>query len=264
MTRRIFFIALMLTPLFHSCKKDESKKKETTMKTQPTEKIVAQEKIELKKVPKKEIIHIDKELLIGSWIDTSKYALHFTINSNGKAHSDNMKTLLYEKWRLDGNKITFTIKNIGNHTTTVSDETYEIKQLDREKLVLTSKDITLKYQRKQKKQPTVTNIKPGQKITSPVKININSEGVWFASEGQLGTVEIIDEKGNVLNKKDDYGFLLIVSGNWMSSEPAIFEGKVTFNARGAKKGKIKIYSEPGEGEGVEAGVLYILEIPVTF
>jgi len=114
-----------------------------------------------------------------------------------------------------------------------------------------------------KKHPTI-NIKKGEKITSPLTIKINSQGVWSAFEGELGTVEIVDEENRVLNQKDDWGILFTSDGNWMHSKPAYFETTVKFDPKGAKKGKIIIYNNSGEGEGEEAGSSYQFEVAIRF
>lgn len=43
---------------------------------------------------KKSINHKD---ILGYWLDQSEAQLHFTLLENGKARSDNMKTLIYQK-----------------------------------------------------------------------------------------------------------------------------------------------------------------------
>ncbi len=60
----------------------------------------------------------------------SEAALNFTLLADDTAKSDNMKTLLYKKWRVAGNNIIFTIESIGNHTSSTDDEVYEIIKLD--------------------------------------------------------------------------------------------------------------------------------------
>lgn len=79
---------------------------------------------------------VAKDFLIGSWKDTSKSALHFTLLDNGTARSDNMKTLHYKNWKLNGNQITLTIESIGNDTLSMDTETYIIEKLTRERLIL--------------------------------------------------------------------------------------------------------------------------------
>ena len=48
----------------------------------------------------------NKKMLIGSWEDQSKSALHFSLFEDGTAQSDNMATLLYQRWSVKDNKIT--------------------------------------------------------------------------------------------------------------------------------------------------------------
>lgn len=42
---------------------------------------------------------INTDFLIGSWIDQSEALLHFILFADGSAKSDNMATLLYQKWQ---------------------------------------------------------------------------------------------------------------------------------------------------------------------
>jgi hypothetical protein len=48
--------------------------------------------------------------LIGSWLDTSERKFHFTLFKDRTARSDNMKTMLYKKWRIEGNNLILTIE----------------------------------------------------------------------------------------------------------------------------------------------------------
>lgn len=79
---------------------------------------------------------IDKALLIGSWIDTSAAALNFTLLADGTARSDNMRTLLYEHWRTEGDRLILTAKSIGNGVSSVSEEVYVIEVLTDSTLLL--------------------------------------------------------------------------------------------------------------------------------
>ena len=85
------------------------------------------------------------KLLIGSWKDKSSAALHFSLLSDGSARSDNMKTLLYQKWSVKGNKLTLTIKSIGNGNSSVSEEVFDIYKLDEESLILKQDNIVFEY-----------------------------------------------------------------------------------------------------------------------
>src|SRR5687767_6294281 len=65
---------------------------------------------------------IDTTYLIGSWEDQSEKALHFTLNADGTAQSDNMATLLYQKWNVKDNQLSLVEKSVGNkqsHTDTI-------------------------------------------------------------------------------------------------------------------------------------------------
>ena len=117
---------------------------------------------------------------------------------------------------------------------------------------------------KPKRKIPTTNIKDNQKITSPLYVKVNSEGIWFASEGELGFVKIVDKNNKMLNKKGNFGILSSMDGNWMHSNPAFFETEVDFEIEGEKSGRIIITSNAGNGEGDEAGSTYTIEIPVTF
>ncbi|CAM2933926.1 lipocalin family protein [Flavobacterium frigoris] len=102
-------------------------------------------------VSEKSNLQTDKDLVIGSWKDTSESALHFTLFADGTAQSDNMATLLYKNWRLDGNTIIFTIESIGNKTSSTDEEVYEIQKLDENELILKKENRSYKYIKSNKK-----------------------------------------------------------------------------------------------------------------
>ncbi|MCM4168441.1 hypothetical protein KCTC52924_02013 [Arenibacter antarcticus] len=91
---------------------------------------------------------VEKEFLVGSWKDTSKSALHFTLLKNGTARSDNMKTLLYKNWKVKANQITFTIESIGNGTSSMDTITYNIEKLTRDELILKKGNYLSEYTKK--------------------------------------------------------------------------------------------------------------------
>lgn len=91
---------------------------------------------------------INEKLLIGSWLDQSEAKLHFSIIENGHARSDNMKTLLYEKWKLKGTKLILTAKSIGNGTSSIGEEEYAIQKLTKHKLILKIGEYKLEFVRK--------------------------------------------------------------------------------------------------------------------
>ncbi|CAL2075495.1 Lipocalin-like protein [Tenacibaculum sp. 190524A02b] len=89
-----------------------------------------------------------KELLIGSWLDTSKSELHFTLFKDGSARSDNMATLLYKKWRLNGATLILTEESIGNGSSSIGEYSYEIQTLNAQEMILKQGNYLLKYTRK--------------------------------------------------------------------------------------------------------------------
>jgi hypothetical protein len=91
---------------------------------------------------------VQKEFLIGSWEDSSPAALHFTLFEDGTARSDNMQTLLYKKWKVNGTQIIFTIESIGNDTSSVENRTYNIEKLTKNKLILRNGEFLLHFTKK--------------------------------------------------------------------------------------------------------------------
>lgn len=97
---------------------------------------------------KKYASDINTELLIGSWLDTSESALHFSLLKDRTARSDNMATLLYKKWRLEGTKLILTVKSIGNGTSSMGEEIYEIQTLTEEKMILQNGEYLFEFVKK--------------------------------------------------------------------------------------------------------------------
>lgn len=91
---------------------------------------------------------VENELLVGSWIDSSDAALHFTLFNNGTARSDNMKTLLYKSWKVKGNQISFIVESIGNGMSSVDTLTYNIEKLTKNKLILKKDNYLSEYTKK--------------------------------------------------------------------------------------------------------------------
>ena len=106
--------------------------------------------------------------------------------------------------------------------------------------------------------PTV-NVKRNEKIISPKKIRVNSEGIWYANEGELGWVQLKDNEGNELARG-----ILSAEGEWMNKDPVMFSTVLTFDLKNRERGKLIIHNNPGPGDGDEAGQDINFEIPVTF
>ncbi len=110
-----------------------------------------------------------------------------------------------------------------------------------------------------KKFPKV-NVKPNQRLASPFNVELNSKGLWSASEGEVGMVTVVDSDGNKLGS----AILSSTDGNWMTSGPAKFGSKLNFQLKSSKSGKLVFSSNAGPGDGAEAGKIELFEIPVIF
>jgi len=91
---------------------------------------------------------VENELLVGSWIDSSDAALHFTLFNDGTARSDNMKTLLYKNWKVQGNQISFIVESVGNRTSSMDTLAYNIEKLTETKLILKKDNYLSEYTKK--------------------------------------------------------------------------------------------------------------------
>ena len=91
---------------------------------------------------------VENELLVGSWLDSSDAALHFTLFNDGTARSDNMKTLLYKNWKVQGNQISFIVESVGNRTSSMDTLAYNIEKLTETKLILKKDNYLSEYTKK--------------------------------------------------------------------------------------------------------------------
>ncbi|MEE9349293.1 MAG: hypothetical protein V3U80_04540 [Flavobacteriaceae bacterium] len=107
-----------------------------------------------------------------------------------------------------------------------------------------------------KKYPSV-NIKANQKITSPLKIKVNSLGIWSAFEGEIGTVRLYGAANKQLG---NVGILHVSDGvDWMVEGNVPFDATITFEAGKSSKGKL-VFDNNNPGEGDDKS----FEIPVQF
>lgn len=112
-----------------------------------------QENADHKKAAQKSTV--TERYLIGSWEDSSPAALHFTLFEDGTARSDNMSTLLYEKWYLKDNNLYLVAKSIGNKSSSTDTETYVIKHLDESQMKLKQGNRVMEYRRVQQNKNTI-------------------------------------------------------------------------------------------------------------
>ena len=93
--------------------------------------------------------HIKNEDVLGSWIDLSEAKLNFTLLENGVARSDNMETLLYQKWELKGDSLILTMKSIGNGTSSIDEMAYKIEMPNSNKMILFTEYSSNEYLKKE-------------------------------------------------------------------------------------------------------------------
>lgn len=110
-----------------------------------------------------------------------------------------------------------------------------------------------------KPQYPSVNVNPHDVIQSPQDIHINSMGVWYAFEGELGYIELIDREG----KRLALG-VMSATGEWWNSGPAMFKTTLIFDPGNSTHGTLLVHNNPGGGSGHEAGEQISFEIPVRF
>jgi len=103
--------------------------------------------------------------------------------------------------------------------------------------------------------PTV-DVQPYQMISSPLNINGNSNGAWHGFEGNLGTVEVQNDAGDVLAVAG-----LLITGEWMTEDPVNFSAIVEFDAGDAIQGKL-VFKNANPSNNRELDKSF--EVPVQF
>ena len=100
---------------------------------------------------------IDTSYLVGSWEEQSEKALHFTLFADGTAQSDNMATLLYQKWNVRGNQLYLVSKSIGNGISSIDTTMYEIQKVNESQMILKRGDLILEYKKINKSNGAMQN-----------------------------------------------------------------------------------------------------------
>jgi hypothetical protein len=155
---------------------------------------------------------------------------------------------------VDSQKTSNNLPEISTDTLNIADTT-SASTLDTTKTI---EKIDLKNSNK--KPELYFNIKAGDTISSPFNIKMNTNGVdgWFVSEGEGGYVSIYDEQNQFLTSG-----ILFAEGKWFGLDSVMLSTKLTFSTL-AKKGKLIISNNPGEGSEEEEGVKKEIEIPIYF
>ena len=86
-------------------------------------------------------------MLIGSWKDQSPSLLHFSLYADGTAQSDNMETLLYQKWEVKNNQLYLTAESIENGNSFIDTVVYDIQKLDENQLILKQDKMIFEYKK---------------------------------------------------------------------------------------------------------------------
>jgi len=73
--------------------------------------------------------------------------LHFSINADGTAKSDNMETLLYQKWEVKNNQLYLTAESIGNGSSSTNTAVYEIQKLNKNQMILKQGEMLFEYKK---------------------------------------------------------------------------------------------------------------------
>lgn len=100
------------------------------------------------------------------------------------------------------------------------------------------------------------NIKADQLLKSPLKITVNSEGKWSGFEGELGTIELLDEHNNTLGQ-----CILSTTENWMVNGPVNYNCDLIYNTDSSGKGTLVVKNNNPTGK-VEHDKSFI--IPVQY
>lgn len=78
--------------------------------------------------------------IVGTWVEPipgqEPNMQGFTLKEDGKAASFNMATLLYHSWSKQGNTLTLQGVSVGNGSESAFSETYLIKKLSKDTLIL--------------------------------------------------------------------------------------------------------------------------------
>lgn len=91
----------------------------------------------------------NEESIEGRWVQPipgqSNNYQGFVLESTGKASSINMSTLVYEAWKRQGNQLILLGKSVGNRQVMHFTDTFEIKKVTTDSLVLAKKRFVLRY-----------------------------------------------------------------------------------------------------------------------
>jgi len=144
----------------------------------------------------------DTSSLIGSWEDQSEKALHFTLNADGTAQSDNMGTLLYQQWSVKDNQLFLVAKSVGNKQTYIDTMVYSIQKLNDSELIIKRGDLILEYKKVNKNNEANQNeagatLLEQKSKTLEGQLTLGHEVRTFKPCGSDKTFWILDKTGKL-------------------------------------------------------------------
>jgi len=144
----------------------------------------------------------DTSSLIGSWEDQSEKALHFTLNADGTAQSDNMGTLLYQQWSVKDNQLFLVAKSVGNKQTYIDTMVYSIQKLNDSELIIKRGDLILDYKKVNKNNEANQNeagatLLEQKSKTLEGQLTLGHEVRTFKPCGSDKTFWILDKTGKL-------------------------------------------------------------------
>lgn len=97
----------------------------------------------------------DTELFVGMWVIPApgfkNQMQGFRLFKDGRAESVNMSTLIYKRWHLERGQLHLLAVSIGNHTSSLFEEIYNLEAISTNKMVLETNREHLAYQKKELK-----------------------------------------------------------------------------------------------------------------
>ena len=145
----------------------------------------------------------DTSSLIGSWEDQSEKALHFTLNADGTAQSDNMATLLYQQWSVKDNQLFLVAKSVGNKQTYIDTIVYSIQKLNDSELIIKRGDLIVEYKKVSKNNEAnqnegdTTQLEQQKSKTLEGQLTLGHEVRTFKPCGSDKTFWVSDKTGKL-------------------------------------------------------------------
>jgi hypothetical protein len=217
---------------------------------------------------------INKSPFVGAWVrhrgaGNVDGIMGFILEKDGTAISINMGSHVLKSWKLKENKLFFTFilrggtmsdidikSSITYKIKTINDSILEIEDTEEETYCPPPPFLYGVFKKDKSKTRPIVNIKNGQKITSPLNIEVNTMQIWPISDGEIGTLRLVDEN----NKQLGLAKIISADGYWKECSP-FFKAQLTFNPKKAKSGKLIFSNEQIKKGSV---VQQSFEIPVTF